>query len=337
VTNFGTVPPRSSASHGLTVLIVEDDDDQAFLVREAMSGIGFTTAIVVATAQAALEQLRADTCDLVILDLGLPDADGLSILGLMRHGDQLGIPVLVVTGDADPERRVRALELGAEDLVVKPFNLLELGARARRALRMHDDLEAAGVVARTLARELTELTETVDEQTSMVIATLLVALEARLPHIYARGVRVGDFVERLAVALELPELAAQLGKAARAHEVGVLAMSDADVAALEHGDPLVGAECERASLLLLGDRDQVTAAASRFRRPANDFVRHIDRLAARMTSVCHIFDVAAVAHGTFDPERGADALRAEDALGLDADLIETFVDQCVPTLHPHTF
>ncbi|CAB4362969.1 unannotated protein [freshwater metagenome] len=337
MTTDGDVPPRNSPAHGLTVLIVEDDDDQAFLVREAMSAIGFTSSIVVATARAALEELWAGTCDLVILDLGLPDADGMSILELMRHGDQLGIPVLVVTGDANPERRVRALELGAQDLLVKPFDMVELSARARRALRTHDDLEAASVVARTLARELTVLTETVDEQTSVVIATLLNALEARLPHVHARGLRVGDFVQRLAVAFDLPELAVQLGAAARAHEVGMLTLSDADVAALEAGDPLVGDACERASLLLLGDRDQVTAAAARFRRPAQDFVRHIDRLAARMTSVCHIFDVAAVDHGTFDPERGADALLAEDAVGLDADLIDTFIEECVPALNPHTF
>ncbi len=333
----GDVPPSDSTLHGLTVLIVEDDEDQAFLVREAMSGIGFTSSIVVTTARAALQELWAGTCDLVILDLGLPDADGMSILELMRHGDQVGIPVLVVTGDANPERRVRALELGAQDLLVKPFNLVELSARARRALRMHDDLEAASVVARTLARELTALTETVDEQTSVVIATLLNTLEARLPQVHARGLRVGDFVQQLAYALDLSELAEQLGTAARAHEVGMLALNDADIAALERGDPLIGDACERASLLLLGDRDPVTAAAARFRRPANDFVRHIDRLAARMTSVCHIFDVAAVDHGTFDPERGADALLAEDAVGLDADLIDTFIEECVPALHPHTF
>ena len=103
----------------------------------------------------------------------LPDGDGMSLLRLVGTNGTLAIPVLVVTGESDPDRRVLALERGASDLVTKPFNLMELGIRAKRTLRAHDDLQAAGVLVRSLAHELTELTDEVEEQLGAGVDVLL--------------------------------------------------------------------------------------------------------------------------------------------------------------------
>lgn len=317
---------------GLHVLIVEDEPTQAFLVREAMERIGFSTSTVAETAAAAHEALAVGDVDLVILDLGLPDADGLSLLELTRHGDRMGVPVLVVTGESDPARRIKALELGAEDLVVKPFDVLELGVRARRALHLRDDAAAANVVARTLAQELSAMEASLDDRAAAATSALLVALQMRSPRVYARADRVSDLVGRLAAAMDLPELAAQLSHAARSHELGVLALDDRELELLEAGDPLVGHRCEQAAVVLLREHDRLAASAASFRRAASSFDRHIDRLAARMTAVCHTFDTAAVEGDRYEPALGAARLRREDALGLDLDLIDTFLEVCLPQL-----
>lgn len=321
------------ADAGPRVLVVEDDQVQAFLVREALAGSGFTDIRIAATAHEADRMLAAWTPDLLILDLGLPDGDGLSILEVMGTGGTLGIPVLVVTAEADPERRVRALELGATDLVTKPFNLLELGVRAKRVLRAHDHLQAADVLARSLALELAELSEELELNHAMAVDVLLSALSLRSPELGTRARRVSRSVHQLAVAVHLDDVAPHLGQAAACHEIGALTMSDADVDALVGDDPSAGAACAIASTMILADRHVLGAAASQFRAPADQFDRQVQRLAAQLTAVCHAFHVAA--HGaTFDPARGAAAVAAGAGGALDQELAEAFLEVCVPATPP---
>lgn len=321
------------ADAGPRVLVVEDDQVQAFLVREALAGSGFADIRIAPTAHDADRMLASWTPDLLILDLGLPDGDGLSILEVMGTGGTLGIPVLVVTAEADPERRVRALELGATDLVTKPFNLLELGVRAKRVLRAHDHLQAADVLARSLALELAELSEELELNHAMAVDVLLSALSLRSPELGTRARRVSRSVHQLAVAVHLDDVAPHLGQAAACHEIGALTMSDTDVTALVADDPSAGAACAIASSMILADRHVLGAAASQFRAPADQFDRQVQRLAAQLTAVCHTFHVAA--HGTtFDPARGAAAVAAHAGTELDQELADAFLEVCVPATPP---
>ena len=323
-----------AADAGPRVLVVEDDQVQAFLVREALAGSGFSDVRIAATAHEADEVLASWTPDLLILDLGLPDGDGLSILEVLGRGGTLGVPVLVVTAESDPERRVRALELGVTDLVTKPFNLLELGVRAKRVLRTHDHLQAADVLARSLALELAELSEELELNHAMAVDVLLSALSLRAPTLGARARRVSRSVHQLAVAVHLDDVAPHLGQAAACHEIGALTMSDEDVAALVADDPSAGATCAMASSMILADRHVLGAAASQFRAPADAFDRQVQRLAAQLTAVCHTFHVAAQG-ATWDPARGAAAVASRASSGhLDRELAQAFLDVCVPATPP---
>jgi two-component system, OmpR family, response regulator len=114
------------------VLIVEDDEEISGLLRRYLIGQGLR-ADVAATGAALRERLRQGVIDVVLLDLGLPDEDGLS---LMRHlRSQWRGPVIIVSGRGDSVERVIGLELGADDYVSKPFDLRELLARIRSVLR----------------------------------------------------------------------------------------------------------------------------------------------------------------------------------------------------------
>jgi two-component system KDP operon response regulator KdpE len=117
---------------GPTVLIVEDDDEtRAALARElAARGHRIEEAADGASAMRRWEMRRPD---IVLLDLGLPDIDGLQIVRRIRK--EATTPIVILSGRYDEREKVEALELGADDYVTKPFSVDELNARLRVALR----------------------------------------------------------------------------------------------------------------------------------------------------------------------------------------------------------
>jgi DNA-binding response OmpR family regulator len=117
----------------MRLLIVEDETRIAELVEEALARAGFAVDAVhtYTDARAALETTSYDAA---IVDLGLPDGDGLSLLGELRGRRNL-TPVLVLTARDAVEDRVRGLDSGADDYLVKPFAVTELIARTKALLR----------------------------------------------------------------------------------------------------------------------------------------------------------------------------------------------------------
>jgi two-component system, OmpR family, response regulator RegX3 len=113
----------------LRVLVVEDDDGIAVPLEEGLSRAGFSVERV-ATGAAALDERE---CDIVLLDLGLPDMDGLDVCRQLRARSD--VPIVAVTARDDEIDRVLGLEIGADDYVVKPFGMRELIARIRAVLR----------------------------------------------------------------------------------------------------------------------------------------------------------------------------------------------------------
>ncbi|NLA68019.1 MAG: response regulator transcription factor [Gammaproteobacteria bacterium] len=114
------------------VLVVDDDAGIVELIGRYLGGHGFE--VQAAHSGAAMrERLAEGEPDVVLLDLGLPDADGLSLLQQLRARWQG--PVIVVSGRGEPVERVVGLELGADDYVAKPFDFRELLARIRSLLR----------------------------------------------------------------------------------------------------------------------------------------------------------------------------------------------------------
>jgi len=117
---------------GATILVVEDDQEtrQAVVRELAARGYRVDEAADGATALARWEQRRPD---LVLLDLGLPDVDGLQIVRRIRR--DATTPIVILSGRYEEREKVEALERGADDYVTKPFGVDELNARLRVALR----------------------------------------------------------------------------------------------------------------------------------------------------------------------------------------------------------
>ena len=121
------------------LLMIEDDARLAQMVAEYLERSGYTVthAIDAKAGLALLQDPPAATADLVILDLMLPDMDGLEVCRRIRSlpGSQAQVPVLMLTAKGDPMDRIVGLEMGADDYLPKPFEPRELLARIRAVLR----------------------------------------------------------------------------------------------------------------------------------------------------------------------------------------------------------
>src|SRR6266513_656633 len=115
------------------VLIVEDDRVIAEGMARHLASAGFDP-VVVGRGEQGLARLRFERPDVVVLDLMLPERDGWSVIETAR-GEGIGTPIVVVSARGTEHDRVHALEIGADDYLVKPFSMKELVARVRAAAR----------------------------------------------------------------------------------------------------------------------------------------------------------------------------------------------------------
>jgi DNA-binding response OmpR family regulator len=117
------------------ILVVEDSPDIADLILRYLQRAGHTTDHLVSGGQ-VMRHVKTTPPDLVVLDLMLPDLDGLHVCQALRHdASTAAIPIIMLTARADEADRIHGLELGADDYVAKPFSPKELVARVAALLR----------------------------------------------------------------------------------------------------------------------------------------------------------------------------------------------------------
>jgi DNA-binding response OmpR family regulator len=148
----------------VTLLVVEDEERVASFVEKGLRAHGYAVEWV-QTGQDALRRMIQPGISLVVLDLGLPDLDGLEVLKALR-GSGSAVPVLVLTARGRVDDRVRGLNLGADDYMGKPFAFEELLARVRANLRLRATsppgvLEVGGLRIDPLRHEVTTVRGTV--------------------------------------------------------------------------------------------------------------------------------------------------------------------------------
>src|SRR5262245_57950579 len=119
------------------IMLIEDDADLFALLRYNLEKEGFAL-VGTQTGKGAIELCRREKPDLILLDIMLPDSDGLDICkGIRAHPELAHIPVIFLTARASEADRIVGLELGANDYVVKPFFIRELIARVKIQFRPH--------------------------------------------------------------------------------------------------------------------------------------------------------------------------------------------------------
>jgi DNA-binding response OmpR family regulator len=123
------------------LLIVEDEPAQMALTRRALESHGTFHLTTANNAQEAFERLQENIPDLILMDLGLPDCDGLDVCRRLRDEERTRwVPVIILTGRSTVVDKITGLEVGADDYLTKPFDPGELVARVRAVLRRKQSL-----------------------------------------------------------------------------------------------------------------------------------------------------------------------------------------------------
>jgi two-component system phosphate regulon response regulator PhoB/two-component system alkaline phosphatase synthesis response regulator PhoP len=128
------------------IVIVDDEPDILELIKIHLQKAGYTVAAF-EKADPFLDYIRGTRPDLIVLDLMLPDADGLDICTYLKRDDRFSaIPVIMLTAKGEETDRILGLELGADDYVTKPFSPRELVARVKAVLRRDRRSEVSGLI-----------------------------------------------------------------------------------------------------------------------------------------------------------------------------------------------
>ncbi|HNS62909.1 MAG TPA: response regulator, partial [Anaerolineaceae bacterium] len=132
------------------ILVVDDEERIVRFVRLNLEHDGFRVVEAYRGMQ-ALDKVRTEMPDLVILDVMMPDVDGFEVLKTIRQAST--VPVIMLTAKGEEDDRVRGLELGADDYVTKPFSPRELVSRVRAVLRRNELAVGTGVTGEIVVDE----------------------------------------------------------------------------------------------------------------------------------------------------------------------------------------
>jgi len=192
-----------------TILIVDDDPTNRELLEAVLQAEGYAV-IAVAGAPAALEVLARTRPDVVLLDVMMPEMDGMELCRRLKSQPATRlIPVVLVTALSGSEDRIRGIEAGADDFLSKPVRLAELRARVRSLLR------------------LKRYTDQLDHAEA-VLYSLALGVEAKDPHLEGHCARLAHYATALGEALGLdPATLEGLRRGGLLHDVGKIGVPDA--------------------------------------------------------------------------------------------------------------
>ncbi len=165
-----------------TILVVDDEPKIVQLARDYLERAGFTV-LSAGDGKTALAAARAEKPDLVVLDLGLPEMDGLDVARVLRR--ESNVPIIMLTARGEETDKLVGLELGADDYITKPFSPKEMVARVRAVLRRFESANAGAETIRVadLTLDIPRMRVTLGNRTVEVTPTefQLLAMLAREP------------------------------------------------------------------------------------------------------------------------------------------------------------
>lgn len=223
-------PPRPALPAGAqpSILIVDDEVSNTRLISKFLNNLGYHQCIGLNDSRDAVELIRQNPPDLLILDVMMPHVSGIEILQQLRADPKTcHLPILVQTASVDRDTRLLVLESGATDFLSKPIDASELAPRVRNAITLkkyHDNLKGQ---AESLDAAVRMRTAELEASRQDVIHCLARAAEFRDDDTGHHVLRVGRYAALIARALGWNEHEVeQIGQAAQLHDIGKIGIPD---------------------------------------------------------------------------------------------------------------
>ncbi|EMI21486.1 response regulator receiver modulated metal dependent phosphohydrolase [Rhodopirellula maiorica SM1] len=223
------VVAKNAAQLSGKIMIVDDEIANVLVAKKHLEQAGYSSFEMTTDSSVALNLICANRPDVVLLDINMPEVDGITILRQLRERPEFRhLPVLILTANSDAEVKLKCLDLGATDFLVKPVDPMELAPRVRNALLTKSFQDQLQKHASQLEEKVQLRTQDLERSRREVIYCLARAAELRDNDTGNHVIRVGRFAGLIADQLGLPnwyvedvELASQL------HDVGKIAVPDA--------------------------------------------------------------------------------------------------------------
>ncbi len=210
------------------IMIVDDEPINIKVLRKYLSTASYENFVTCSDAQSAISIVRQERPDLLLLDVVMPNVNGLDILAHLRQDKRLsGIPIIILTASSNPKIKTQALEIGATDFLAKPVDPSELILRVRNVLTVKEHQDHLAEYTVQLEREVTKRTKDLAISRQEVVECLARAAEFRDESTGQHIVRVGKIAAMTARALGMPDsFCYTIEQAAQLHDVGKIAVPD---------------------------------------------------------------------------------------------------------------
>lgn len=289
------------------ILVVDDEPANVLLLERLLEQLGYNNVESYSDPNEALPRILDVNVDLILLDIQMPGLTGFDILEALRDSKNENEfrPVLILTADATPATKRKALALGADDFLTKPFEAYEVALRVKNLLRtrlLYKEISSENDV---LEQRVIERTRELEEVQLEVVDRLGLATEYRDDDTKAHTVRVGELASSLARAMGLPQRFNHLLRlAAPLHDIGKIGISD--LILLKEGKltdeeyETMKKHCEIGASILSGSKSEILQLAQEIaishherwdgRGYPNQYSGKDIPLSGRIVSVVDVFD-----------------------------------------------
>lgn len=212
------------------ILIVDDERPNILLLERLLKASGYSRIRGTDDSRTVMDLIAERACDIVLLDLHMPHLDGFQVMEAIRAAvaaDDDYLPILMLTAEHDPRIKLRALESGATDFLLKPFDRAEVASRVRNILQVRLLNKRVRQQNAELESKVRERTQELEETRLEIIRRLGIAAEYRDNETGMHILRMSLFAQAIALRHGLsPERAELLMNAAPMHDIGKIGIPD---------------------------------------------------------------------------------------------------------------
>lgn len=211
-----------------SIMIIDDEAYNVLVVRKFLQHAGYMNFVTTTESTKAIELMRRDLPDIVLLDIMMPEVSGIDILRVMKMSPELAtIPVVILTASPEPALKTEALELGATDFLSKPVDPSELVLRVRNVLAAKSNFDMLAKYSVELEKKVQQRTEELEASRRHIIFCLARASEFRDNDTGHHVIRVGKYAGVIADELGYSKAQVEaVEQAAQLHDVGKIGIPD---------------------------------------------------------------------------------------------------------------